>query len=261
MTQLFDIGVNLTNNRFNDDLDEVIQRARDAGVAGLLVTGTSEEESRAALEICSSFPGYSWCTAGVHPHDAAQVSASFIDTLRHLASHSAVKAIGECGLDFNRNFSPADAQISVFKQHIALASELELPLFLHERDAWETQMDILSGASKLNGVAHCFTGTTEQMQGYLSLGLYIGITGWLCDPKRGESLREAIVHLPLDKLLIETDAPYLTPKTLPVKIRRNEPCYLPHIAETIAELKQVSVQTIAEASSANAERLFGVKLQ
>ncbi|BDX08562.1 3'-5' ssDNA/RNA exonuclease TatD [Planctobacterium marinum] len=239
----------------------MIQRACDSGVAGLLITGTSERESQAALEICQQYPDYCWSTAGVHPHDAAQVSASYIDILRQLASQPGVKAIGECGLDFNRNFSPAEAQIAVFKQQIALASELELPLFLHERDAWDSQMEILSGVNNLRGVAHCFTGTTEQMQGYLSLGLYIGVTGWLCDPKRGESLREALVHLPLDKLLIETDAPYLTPKTLPGKIRRNEPCYLPHIAETIAEIKQVSVATIAEVSSANAARLFGLKLR
>lgn len=260
MTKLFDIGVNLTNNRFNDDVDAVVQRARDVGVSGILITGTSEQESQSAFELCQQYPQYCWATAGVHPHDAAQVSASFITNLRNLASHKGVVAIGECGLDFNRNFSPQDVQIDVFKQQIQLALELELPLFLHERDAYAIQMDILSAVTNLKGVAHCFTGTTEQMQGYLSLGLYIGVTGWLCDPKRGETLREAVKQLPLDRLLLETDAPFLTPKTLPGKVRRNEPCYLPHIAATIAELKQVSVQDIAQASYANAQRLFGIKL-
>lgn len=258
MSPLFDIGVNLTNNRFSDDLDEVLSRSREAGVQGLLITGTSEQESSDALAISHRFPDICWSTAGVHPHDAANVSDDFVNVLRRLASDAKVKAIGECGLDFNRNFSPREAQIRVFQQQLELATELQLPLFLHERDAFDEQYQLLSGVANLRGVAHCFTGTTEQMQGYLSLGLYIGITGWVCDPKRGQDLQQAVAHLPLERLLLETDAPFLTPKTLPGKIRRNEPCYLPHIAETVASLKHVPVEEVVRASTENAQTLFAI---
>jgi TatD DNase family protein len=198
----------------------------------------------------------------VHPHDAANVSEGFIDNLRQLASHDKVKAIGECGLDFNRNFSPQDKQIEVFKQQLELASELEMPVFLHERDAFEQQIKILDCFHGLTGVAHCFTGTVEQMHIYLEMGLYIGVTGWLCDPKRGASLREAVLELPLERLLIETDAPFLTPKGLKTKegdkVRRNEPCYLPHIVEAIAEIKGIVASDIAKASTDNARSLFKI---
>lgn len=259
MSPLFDIGVNLTNNRFNDDLQQVLARSKEAGVQGLLLTGTSEAESAAALNICNNYPDC-WSTAGVHPHDAANVSETFIAQLRHLARDDKVLAIGECGLDFNRNFSPREAQLSVFQQQIELATELNLPLFLHERDAFDEQIKMLSAVNRLRGVAHCFTGTPAQMQAYLALGLYIGITGWVCDPRRGQDLQEAVKHLPLERLLLETDAPFLTPKTLPGKIRRNEPCYLPHIAETVADLKQISVEEVARAATHNAQTLLGFAL-
>lgn len=260
MTHFFDIGVNLTNNRFADDLDEVIARARDAGVAGLLLTGTSVPESRMAQELNQRFAGYCWSTAGVHPHDAAKVSDDFIHHLRQLASQKNVVAIGECGLDFNRNYSPPEQQIEVFQQQLILSQELQLPLFLHERDAFQQQVSMLAAVSDLKGVAHCFTGSVSQMQAYLELGLHVGVTGWLCDAKRGAELREAVKVLPLERLLIETDAPFLTPKTLPGKIRRNEPCYLPHIAQTIAELKGVTIDEVAEASLSSAESLFAINV-
>lgn len=256
MFNYFDIGVNLTNSRFSDDLVLVLQRAEEVGVDGMLITGTSELESKAALELARRYPRMCYSTAGVHPHDAASVSDNFVSVLRQLASEEQVKAIGECGLDFNRNYSPPDKQIEVFESHLVLASELELPLFLHERDAFEQQTQMLAQVANLHGVAHCFTGTTEQMMAYLELGLYIGVTGWLCDAKRGQSLREAVLELPLERLLIETDAPFLTPKDLPGKVRRNEPCYLPHIAQAIADIKGVEAFEVAHASSVNAQHLF-----
>lgn len=260
MTHFFDIGVNLTNNRFADDLEEVIARAKDASVAGLLLTGTSVLESQATVALNQRFPGVCWSTVGVHPHDAAQVTDDYIEQLRELAKQQGVVAIGECGLDFNRNFSPPEKQIEVFQQQLTLSQELQLPLFLHERDAFEQQVALLAEVPYLKGVAHCFTGSVSQMQTYLELGLYVGVTGWLCDAKRGATLREAVKVLPLERLLIETDAPFLTPKTLPGKVRRNEPCYLPHIAQAIAELKSVTVDEVAEASLHNAESLFAIKV-
>ena len=258
MQQYFDIGVNLTNSRFNKDLEDVLWRSEAQGVNRILITGTSEQESTAALQLSERFPDVCWCTAGVHPHDAASVSADYVENLKQLAAHDKVKAIGECGLDFNRNYSPQDQQIRVFEQQLTLADELDLPVFLHERDAFEEQIEILAGFKGLRGVTHCFTGSPEQMHGYLELGLYIGVTGWLCDAKRGEALRNAVTELPLERLLIETDAPFLTPKTLPGKVRRNEPCYLPHIASAIAELKGVDVAQVAKASTQNANTLFDI---
>lgn len=259
-SSLIDIGVNLTHTRFQDSLPEVLQRAESAGVSGILITGTSEQESANALDIATQFPNQCWSTAGVHPHDAANVSEDWRHNLRQLAAQEKVKAIGECGLDFNRNFSPQEKQIEVFKGQLELAYELNMPLFLHERDAFDVQIEILTSHSALRGVAHCFTGTTEQMLTYLDLGLYVGITGWLCDAKRGESLREAVLELPLERLMIETDSPYLTPKGLKdsegKKVRTNEPCYLPFIAEAIAQLKGVEVSEVIETSTQNANSLF-----
>lgn len=263
-SSLIDIGVNLTNSRFRDSVPEVLHRAEDEGVSGILITGTSEQESAAALELANQFPNQCWSTAGVHPHDAANVSDDWQNNLRQLAAQDKVKAIGECGLDFNRNFSPPEKQIEVFKGQLELADELNMPVFLHERDAFDTQIDVLSSQSTLNGVIHCFTGTTKQMLAYLEFGLYVGITGWLCDPKRGESLRQAVLELPLERMMIETDAPYLTPKGLKdsagKKVRTNEPRYLPFIAETIARLKGVDVCEVINASTQNANALFQLEI-
>ena len=258
MADYCDIGVNLTNKRFADDLDQVISRALAAKVNALLITGTSEQESQRALELANLYPDCCWSTAGVHPHDAAQVSADFQNRLRALAQHEKVLAIGECGLDFNRNFSPKEDQLRVFEAQLNIAHELAMPVFLHERDAFDEQVALLSQFSGLSGVAHCFTGTEAQMQRYLELGLYIGITGWLCDPKRGEALRTAVKSLPLERLLVETDAPYLTPKNLPGKVRRNEPCYLPHIVQEIAQIKQVAVAEVQASAWQNSATLFGL---
>lgn len=254
----FDIGVNLTNSRFSDDVEQVIQRAQEVGVNGLLITGTSELESESALQLAKRYPDICYSTAGVHPHDAVSVSDDFLSVLRQLAGQAQVKAIGECGLDFNRNFSPPDKQIEVFGLQLELATELDLPVFLHERDAFQHQTRMLSQVQGLQGVAHCFTGTTEEMMAYLDLGLYVGITGWLCDAKRGQSLREAVLELPLERLLIETDAPFLTPKDLPGKIRRNEPCNLPHIAQAIADIKGIEAFEVADVSTHNAKYLFNL---
>lgn len=254
-----DIGVNLTNKRFSDDLDEVIARSLSANVNALLLTGTSEAESKQALTLALAYPHCCWSTAGIHPHDAAQASPNFQQNLSTLAGHHKVVAIGECGLDFNRNFSPKTAQLNVFEGQLEVAKQLAMPVFLHERDAFDEQFALLQRYAGLTGVAHCFTGTVQQMHHYLDLGLYIGITGWLCDPKRGTALREAVKTLPLERMLVETDAPYLTPKNLPGKIRRNEPCYLPHIVSEIAQIKQLSPHEVQAATWQNSVALFGLK--
>ena len=257
--ELIDIGVNLTHDSFDADRDEVIARAAAAGVTGMLVTGTTVTASARAAELAAGRPGL-YATAGVHPHHASEVDAHTVGALRELLAHPKVVAVGECGLDFFRNFSPPDAQERAFEAQLELAAECGLPVFLHQRDAHERFTAMLSEHRKAlaGGVAHCFTGGPAELEAYLELDLYIGVTGWLCDDRRGAALREALPRIPLDRLLLETDAPYLLPRDLPVKPRnrRNEPAFLPHVLAKVAEGLGVPVEVAARAATENTRRLF-----
>ncbi len=259
---MIDIGVNLTNSRFDKDRDELIIRAKSAGINAMLVTGTNISESKKAVCFSEQYPNYLYSTAGVHPHDADNVSDHYLQDIRKLAENNTVKAIGECGLDFNRNFSAPKQQEKVFAEQISLASELQLPLFLHQRDAFPAWFQLLS--PYLNSVpamvSHCFTGSGDELEQCLSVGMYIGITGWVCDERRGKSLQELIPSIPLNRLMIETDAPYLTPRTIRPKPKssRNEPSYLPYVVQKLAELYQCSEQEIISASSENAWKVFNL---
>jgi TatD DNase family protein len=257
----FDIGVNLTDKRL--PLEDVLERAQGAAVGKMVVIGGSVVQSTAALQLARQNQPILFSTAGVHPHYAADADPDYIDQLRALVLHKEVVAVGECGLDFNRNFSPRDVQLAVFEAQLELAVEVQKAVFLHERDAFPQQIALLGKYRDqlVGGVAHCFTGSLAQMQSYLDLDLHIGITGWLCDPKRGEELRQAVRHLPVNRLLLETDAPYLIPKTLDKSARRatsgnNEPCYLPHIAQQLAPLMDITVDQLQLYSFQNACRLF-----
>jgi TatD DNase family protein len=205
---LVDIGVNLAHKRFSHDLSEVIQRAIDAKVAKMVITGTSVVASRRAIEIAKLTPGVLFSTAGVHPHDAKSWTAATAQNLRNLITRNkaTVKAIGECGLDFDRNFSTPDDQIRAFRAQLDLACEMNLPVFLHERAAFEQFFGILKEYRPRLGAAvvHCFTGTTEELDAYLSLDLHIGITGWVCDERRGLELLRMTPRIPLNRLMIET---------------------------------------------------------
>ncbi|WP_206486029.1 TatD family hydrolase [Thalassotalea sp. G2M2-11] len=262
---MIDIGVNLTNSRFDKDRTLVIERAKSAGVHGLLVTGTSVEESQKALALCQQYPSSLACTVGVHPHDADNVSDDYIEQLRALSHSSLVKAIGECGLDFNRNFSTPVNQQRVFQQQVDLAKELHLPLFLHQRDAFDAWLDILTPViGKVPAlVAHCFTGNLTELRACLAHDMYIGITGWICDERRGHTLREIVRHIPLERLMIETDAPYLTPRTIRPKPKssRNEPSYLPYVVQTIAEQMKCSVEQVIQHTSQNSASVFAMQLK
>lgn len=255
---LVDIGANLTHSAFAPDLDEVLARARRAGVAQIVVTGTTVEESRHATTLADSHPDMLFATAGVHPHHARGCAPQTIADLRELAKHPRCVAIGECGLDFNRNYSPHPSQEKWFVAQLELGLELGKPLFLHSRDAHPRFAQILKGHRVEHAVAHCFTGEKEELHAYLDLGLYIGITGWICDERRGHHLREVVKHIPADRLLIETDAPYLLPRDLQPKpqSRRNEPMYLPHVLAAIAQARGESVERLAEITTDNALRLF-----
>ncbi len=263
MSGLIDIGLNLTHDSFDVDRNAVLARAQQAGVERFIVTGTSVAASAGACELAATMPGHLFATAGVHPHHADELDGVGLETLKELVRHPRVVAVGECGLDFFRDFSPRPAQESAFEMQLALAHEVGLPVFLHQREAHERFLTLLAPwrPQLAGGVAHCFTGGREELAAYLDLDLYIGVTGWLCDERRGHALREAVPMIPLDRLLIETDAPYLLPRDLPEKprARRNEPCYLPHILSSIAALRSEPLEELAEATRANSERLFRLK--
>jgi TatD DNase family protein len=255
---VIDIGANLTHASFRDDLDAVVGRARDAGVWPLVVTGTTVLESRMAAEIADRFGLYA--TAGVHPHHARDCNSTTLSELRHLAAHPRVVAIGECGLDFNRNYSPHLDQEKAFVAQIELALGLGKPLFLHSRDAHPRFSQILSHYRPPKAVAHCFTGDRDELHANLELGLYVGITGWICDERRGRHLLELVREIPREKLLLETDAPYLTPRDLQPqpKARRNEPAFLPHILKTVAAALGRPAEELADETTGNALAFFGI---
>ncbi|WP_246119358.1 TatD family hydrolase [Aliikangiella coralliicola] len=257
-----DIGINLTNKRFDHDREQVIDSAIEVGVNKLVITGTSVRESQRALLMANERPDTLFSTAGCHPHDAKSLDEDGLAQIDSLANEQQVVAIGECGLDFNRNFSPKEKQIEVFKQQLELAVKVQKPVFLHERDAFDTQYQILKDyLPSLNGaVSHCFTGQQAHLEAYLSLGLSIGITGWICDERRGKALYDIVKFIPDDRLMVETDGPYLTPRNLPKKPKdgRNEPRFLPHIAKTIAEARGQSLQHIAEISYTNSCHFFNL---
>ncbi|MGQ0510213.1 MAG: TatD family hydrolase [Betaproteobacteria bacterium] len=257
--QLVDIGANLTHAAFHADLDEVVARAHGAGVRDLVVTGTGIGESRAAVVLAAAREGL-YATAGVHPHHARDCNEATIPALREIARHPRVVAIGECGLDFNRNYSPHPDQEKWFVAQLELGIELGKPLFLHSRDAHPRFAEVLRARRPEKAVAHCFTGPKEELHAYLDLGLYVGITGWICDERRGRHLLELVRDIPRDRLLLETDAPYLTPRDLrpQPKARRNEPAFLPHIARAVAHALGRPVEDIAAETTRNAREFFSL---
>jgi TatD DNase family protein len=264
--KLIDIGVNLTHPSFNRDREGVIEAAARAGVSPLVITGTGEKASREALCFAAGYsekkPGALYATAGVHPHEVRFCGERTIETLRELALAYKAVAIGECGLDYNRNFSSQDAQRKWFEKQIELAVELSLPLFLHERDASEDFTGILKncGARVPAKVVHCFTGNEAELMKYLDLGCHIGLTGWICDERRGTHLEALVKKIPSDRIMIETDAPFILPRNLPEKVRarRNEPKYLPYIAGTIARCLGRDPEDFAAETFTNTRRFFGV---
>lgn len=258
----FDIGVNLTNTQFANDYELQIKQANAAGVSHLCITGTSEQESILAANMAQQYEQV-YATAGVHPHDAKDVSDNYLNVLKDLYQNNAsVRAIGECGLDFNRNYSPQEIQIKVFNEQLQLASELNAPLFLHQRDAHQAFLNQLKAQrNQLKQiVVHCFTGSQAELEDYLELDCYIGITGWICDERRGQDVLKLVSQIPNDRLLIETDAPFLIPRNLKPKpkSRKNLPCYLPHIAEQIAKQKQLDVATVARQTFYNSLAFFNL---
>jgi len=259
---LIDIGANLGHESFDRDRNEVIAAAIAAGVTTMVITGTSVDASRKAAELASSHPGTLYSTAGIHPHDATLFSAGSRSELKELACLTQVVAIGETGLDFNRNFSPESAQERAFAEQLSLAAEVRLPVFLHQRDAHERFLPILKEQrdSLVRGVVHCFTGSRQELYDYLDLDMYIGITGWVCDERRGLPVQELLQEIPADRLMLETDAPYLLPRTIRPrpKGRRNVPEYLQWILQTVAQSTGRSEADIANETTRNARLFFAL---
>ncbi|KAG2443084.1 hypothetical protein HYH02_009498 [Chlamydomonas schloesseri] len=269
-----DIGVNLVDHSFQSDLPKVLGRAAAANVRALLVTGTCLRTAKAAANLVDAHAAAAgtptqpllYFTAGVHPHNAKQCTPDTLTELRRLAAHPRCVAIGECGLDFNRNFSPPDVQEEWFEQQVVLAKELRKPLFLHCRDAGERFAEILRRHTPLPApaVVHCFTGSADELRAFLAMDMYIGITGWICDdrPERGGAELAALLpSIPRHRLMIETDAPYLVPRTIkPSKARpgRNEPALLPHVLQAAAAALGVSPEELGLSSTEVACRVFGL---
>lgn len=258
--ELIDIGANLTHDSFATDREELLQRAVAAGVTRMLVTGSSVASSTAAVQLVQLHPALLRATAGIHPHHASELNEEAREALQRLLRRPEVLAVGECGLDFFRNLSPPPVQEQAFRAQLELAHQADKPVFLHQRDAHERFLALLRecGVGPRGGVAHCFTADIDAARAYLDLGLHLGITGWICDERRGAHLREVVRFIPPDRLLVETDAPYLLPRDLRPKphTRRNEPAYLPHIVEVIARYRGEDPVQVARTTTANASRLF-----
>lgn len=277
---LIDTCLNLFSNQFNEDRSAVLSRAYSSGVHGMMLTAADLADARQAIEFCTdinqtrgtetaSQSSELYCTAGVHPHHAGQCAAGWDSQLLDLAKHDSVRAIGEMGLDFNRNFSPREEQLNVFNRQIEIALEVNKPLFVHDRDSNGKVYEQLTQHSSLPPVViHCFTGTPDDLERYVGEDFYVGVTGWICDKRRGDQLRELVHKIPLNRLLIETDAPYLKPHNAPKEVRnesgeihkfgrRNESALLPYVLEMIGLHRTEDTDAIAEATTQNARRLFG----
>jgi TatD DNase family protein len=259
--ELFDIGANLAHDSFDADLDAVLARAQAAGVTKIVVTGSSLDSTRTAIALAQQHPRRLYATAGLHPHHAGEWNNEVAARLCDLASSPAVVSLGECGLDYHRNYSTPEDQRRAFAAQLRLAVETGRPLFLHQRDAHGDFLAMLREHRAQLGavVVHCFTDTRDALADYLALDCHIGITGWICDERRGRHLLELVPLIPRERLMIETDAPYLLPRSAPKQVhRRNEPMFLSHVAQAIAQARGERVETVAAYTAATARRFFGL---
>ena len=259
---MIDIGANLTNSVFTDDLGEVLNRAKREGVQHIVVTGTNIQESQYAIALATKHGAYLSATVGIHPHNADDVKSDWLDTLEELTSSPHVVAVGEMGLDFCRNYSGRDAQRQVFEAQLDLAARVELPVFVHDRDTDGEVLAVLRRYAPTKCVVHCFTGNSDELDGFIEEDFYIGVTGWICDERRGEELRRLAHRIPIDRLLVETDAPYLLSRTMSKVLgtRRNEPAYLKFVIAELARFRRCPESEIRDASVENACRFFDIEL-
>lgn len=257
-----DIGANLAHDSFDADRGDVLQRARESGVQAIVVTGSCGDSIPKAIKLSREHPDYLYATAGVHPHHASDVDDNLLHSLAQWGQAEEIVAMGEMGLDFFRDFSPRDVQERAFQQQLQVAADIGKPLFLHQRDAHERFLPILKEQIDRFPaiVVHCFTGSEAELRDYIELGAYIGITGWICDERRGKHLLDIVGLIPEDRLLVETDSPYLLPRNLKPKpsSRRNEPMYLPAVVNTIAQATNREAAQLAAQTTENARRFFNL---
>ncbi len=254
---LIDSHAHLEMPDFRKDLEQVIQRAKESGIGFIFTVGTEEKDWQKALEIAAShFSVYA--ILGVHPHNAKEIDDRTYPTLREHCRNEKVKAYGEIGLDFFRNLSPRDIQLKRFGEQIGLAKELGLPIVVHDREAHQETLEILrsENAKECGGVIHCFSGDYEMAKACMDMGFYISIPGSITF-KNAESFREIVKRIPLESLLVETDAPFITPE--PFRGKRNEPSYVRYTAQKVAEVKRTSFEKVAEVTSENALRVYKLK--
>jgi TatD DNase family protein len=274
-SQLIDVGANLTKPVFRRDFPAVLSRAADAGVSAIVVTGTTLPTSEEACGIARRETRRDelklYATAGVHPHHATTLSPQALSELRSMLVRPEVVAVGECGLDYNRNYSPQDVQRRAFEAQLELAADVRKPLFLHDRDAGADFTEILSRwrSRIVGGVVHCFTGDRATIERYLALDMHIGITGWICDDRRGSHLRELVKIVPRGRLMVETDAPFLLPRDLPrgeghpqygdrPGFGRNEPALVAHVARAVARYRGETFEDLACHTTDAARALFAL---
>ena len=257
--KIFDSHCHLDDKSYAKEIDEIIRRAADNDVKAIMCIGINEERSRLAVKLANDHPA---CIAsvGMHPHDAARCNEGVLKTLKSLATDPNVRAWGETGLDFNRMYSPRKDQEKWFMRQMEIAEELDLPLIFHERDSGGRFLEMLRqcAGKNLKGVVHCFSGNDKELDAYLEMGLYIGITGIVTIKKRGQQLRAQVPQIPSERILVETDAPYLTPAPEKNRTRRNEPAFVKWVLLKVAEVKGEDPETLSEIIWANTCRLYDV---
>ncbi len=255
---LIDTHAHIQSENFADDVDQVVNRAHEAGVEKIIVVGGAGEltTNESGLEIAQHHAGV-FATVGMHPHDARHVTDEDVQKLRALTEDPKVVAVGETGLDFYYEHSPRGVQMEVFSRFIHLARETKLPLVVHDRDAHEEVEELIRtyGQGEVPGVIHCFTGDLKAAKAFLDLGFYLSFTG-IITFKNAESLREVVREVPMDRIMVETDSPYLAP--VPHRGKRNEPAFVRFVAKVIAQVKGLTLNEVAETTNANAHNVFGI---
>jgi len=264
LAPLIDIGANLLDQKLLKNFNSIIDKSKKNNIKNIIITSSTIEDTTKAKELIDKEPGYLYTTVGFHPHNAKDYRDKYYSQMRELCALDYVKAIGECGLDYKRNYSTKNQQIHCFQSHLELATEINLPMFLHEREAHYDFINLLRQYINQieDVVVHCFTGNRDNLKNYLDMGCYIGITGWITDPKRGYHLHDIIKYIPSDRLMIETDSPYLLPFSDCIKNKSyNEPCNLIFVLEEISKILQKDKEELSSQIYTNTCRFFNISYE
>ena len=258
--KIFDSHCHLDDRSYKRDIFNVLERAQSAGVNRMMTIGINKRTSEIAVSLAQSHDRI-YASVGVHPHDVENCNEAILEELVELAKNKEVRAWGEIGLDFNRMYSPRDDQEKWFRRQLEIAGRLDLPMIFHERDSNGRFLEMLKNncSATINGVVHCFSGTFEELRRYLELGLHIGITGILTMKSRGAQLREMVSTIPANRLLVETDAPYLTPSPERNRHKRNEPAFVKSVLLKLAEVRGIDPEELSEVVWENTCKLYNIE--